>query len=230
MTTRLLVTGWCTVVVLSTLACTRSPGATPDATRVPTPSDAVSSPLVAPRQLSPQRAAVFLQRSVESEARGLAEPFRGVTTNGVVQRGLFPVRATGVSTAPVRDAADAFLRSLTEAQRAKTVFGVDDPEWRSWMNQHFYVRRGVGFEEMTETQREAAFGLLRASLSAKGLQLSRDIMRLNHTLGELNANDFEQYGEWLYWITVFGTPSSTEPWGWQIDGHHLIINYFVLGD
>jgi hypothetical protein len=27
-----------------------------------------------------------------------------------------------------------------------------------------------------------------------------------------------------------GTPSATEPWGWQLDGHHLIINYFVLGD
>ena len=27
-----------------------------------------------------------------------------------------------------------------------------------------------------------------------------------------------------------GTPSETEPWGWQLDGHHLIINYFVLGD
>ena len=27
-----------------------------------------------------------------------------------------------------------------------------------------------------------------------------------------------------------GEPSATEPWGWQIDGHHLIINYFVLGD
>jgi hypothetical protein len=212
------------------LACTPSPGATPDARRVPPGPDAVSSALVPPSQLSPQRAAAFLQRSIESEARGLAEPFRGVTTNGVVQRGLFPVRATSVSTAPVRDAADAFLRALTAAQRSKTVFGVDDPEWRSWMNQHFYVRRGVGFGEMTEVQREAAFGLLRASLSAKGLQLSRDIMRLNHTLGELNANDFEQYGEWLYWITIFGTPSATEPWGWQIDGHHLIINYFVLGD
>jgi hypothetical protein len=27
-----------------------------------------------------------------------------------------------------------------------------------------------------------------------------------------------------------GKPSATEPWGWQIDGHHLVINYFVLGD
>jgi hypothetical protein len=27
-----------------------------------------------------------------------------------------------------------------------------------------------------------------------------------------------------------GEPSPTEPWGWQLDGHHLIVNYFVLGD
>ena len=27
-----------------------------------------------------------------------------------------------------------------------------------------------------------------------------------------------------------GKPSDTEPWGWQLDGHHLIVNYFVLGD
>jgi hypothetical protein len=27
-----------------------------------------------------------------------------------------------------------------------------------------------------------------------------------------------------------GKPSASEPWGWQLDGHHAIINYFVLGD
>ena len=27
-----------------------------------------------------------------------------------------------------------------------------------------------------------------------------------------------------------GEPSATAPWGWQLDGHHAIINYFVLGD
>jgi Protein of unknown function (DUF3500) len=27
-----------------------------------------------------------------------------------------------------------------------------------------------------------------------------------------------------------GAPSATEPWGFQLDGHHVIINYFVLGD
>ncbi len=169
-------------------------------------------------------------QSAQAEARGLAEPFKGITTDGTVRAGLFPVRSTGVSTAPIGAAAERFLASLNEAQRTKMVFPVDDPEWRKWMNQHFYVRQGVSFESMTAPQREAAFGLLRASLSARGLTLTRDIMRLNHTLGELNNNDFEQYGEWLYNITVMGTPSATEPWGWQLDGHHVIINYYVMGD
>ena len=98
------------------------------------------------------------------------------------------------------------------------------------MNQHFYVRQGTGFIDMTEAQRAAAIGLLRAGLSAKGLKLTQDIMKLNHTLGELTNNNFEEYGEGRYYLTVMGTPSAKEPWGWQLDGHHCNVNYFVLGD
>jgi hypothetical protein len=168
--------------------------------------------------------------SEQAESKGLAEPFKGVTADGNVQTGLFKLQSTGVSTEPVRAAAQALLAGLSEEQRKKSKFPVDDPEWRKWMNQHFYVRQGVGFNDMNDKQRDLAFGLLRASLSAKGLKLSQDVMKLNHTLGELNNNNFEEYGQWLYWITIMGDPSSKEPWGWQLDGHHLIINYFVLGD
>jgi hypothetical protein len=82
---------------------------------------------------------------------------------------------------------------------------------------------------MSPEQRERAYTLLRTSLSAKGYNTSRDIMRLNHHLGELVSN-FSEYNEHLYWFTVMGEPTAGAPWGWQIDGHHLIINYFVLGD
>ena len=177
-----------------------------------------------------QRAERFRQMSVSAEAKGLAEPFKGLTTNGQIEPGLFAIKSTGVSTEPVRKGAEALLAALTKEQRDKTMFAVDDAEWRKWMNQDYYVRRGVSFLEMTEAQREVAIALLRASLSAKGLKQTRDIMRLNHTLGELNDNDFDRYGEWRYYLTVMGKPSATEPWGWQLDGHHAIINYFVLGD
>ena len=117
----------------------------------------------------------------------------------------------------VRAAAAAFLASLDEAQRARTKFAVDDDEWRKWMNQSFYVRQGVSFHEMNDRQREAAYNLMRAGLSAKGLQLTRDIMRLNENLAEI-TNHREEHGEWRYHITVMGEPSATQPWGWQLDG------------
>jgi hypothetical protein len=159
----------------------------------------------------------------------LEEPFTGVTTDGSVVPDLFPIRATGVSTAPVRAAAEAFLGALSEEQHAATSFPADDIEWRRWHNIHRAERLGMGFRDMDEAQRETAFAMLRASLSAEGFEEARGIMRLNGYLADV-LNKPEEYGEWLYWITVMGEPSATEPWGWQLDGHHLVINYFVLGD
>jgi hypothetical protein len=183
------------------------------------------------RPAPPRRPLEQLRKmSIDAEVPGLADPFRGITTNGRVEPGLFAIRSTGVSTGAVRTAAAAFLAALSPAVRARTAKPVDDPEWRKWMNQSFYIRDGAGFLEMTLAQREAAFALMRASLSARGLKQTRDIMRLNETLAELNDNNFDELGEWQYFITVMGTPSATEPWGWQFDGHHAVINYFVLGD
>jgi hypothetical protein len=171
----------------------------------------------------------FRQWSEQFEREGLAQPFKGVTTNGEVVPGLFEISPTGVATESVRNAAEKFIASLTTVQLARTMFPVDDVQWRKWMNQHFYVRQGINFQEMTDTQRDLAFGLMRASLSARGFEITRNVMRLNETLAEL-ADDHVFLGEWLYFITIMGRPSAAEPWGWQLSGHHAIVNYFVLGD
>ena len=171
----------------------------------------------------------FRRISEEYERKGLAEPFRGITTNGETIPGLFQISPSGVSMEPVRNAAERFIASLNNVQLAKSMFPVDDIQWQKWMNQHFYVRQGISFQEMTAAQRELAFGLMRSSLSARGFELTRNVMRLNETLAEL-ANDPIFLGEWLYHITILGKPSATEPWGWQFSGHHAIINFFVLGD
>jgi hypothetical protein len=167
--------------------------------------------------------------AVQPQRDPLAEPFKGVTTNGEVVAGLFPIRATGVSTGPVREAALSFIAALTPEQRASTTFPVDDTEWRRWNNVHRATRAGVSFKEMSEDQRARVFELLRAGLSAKGLEKSRNIMRLNETIAELTKR-FDEYGEGLYHLTMMGEPSESQPWGWQLEGHHLIINYFVLRD
>jgi hypothetical protein len=197
-------------------------------------SSLISASVFAPWAAGKQQTVVdtaehFRQMSEDFERKGLAEPFRGITTNGKAIPGLFEIIPSGVSTEPVRVAAEKFIACLTNVQLSRTMFPVDDEAWRKWMNQHFYVRQGISFEEMTPEQRDAAFGLMRVSLSAKGLALTRKIMRMNETLAEM-TQDHDFLGEWLYYITIMGKPSATEPWGWRLDGHHAIINYFVLGD
>ena len=128
----------------------------------------------------------FRRMSEDYEQKGLADPFRGITTNSGVVPGLFEIKPSGVSTEPVRNAAEKFIATLTSVQLARSMFPVDDIQWRKWMNQHFYARQGISLADMTDSQRDAAFGLMRASLSAKGFELTRNIMRLNETLAELS--------------------------------------------
>jgi hypothetical protein len=163
------------------------------------------------------------------EKAALAEPFKGVTTDGQVIPGLYKIKSTGVSTEPVRKAAEAFLASLTPEERQRTVFPMNDDQWRKWENIDDYYRQGMAFFEMSDAQKDAAVNLMKAGLSAKGLKLTRDIMKLNYTLGELGGN-LARLGDDHYFVTVMGTPSAKEPWGWKLDGHHIAINYFVLGD
>jgi len=167
---------------------------------------------------------------IEKSLAAAAEPFKGITRDGVVIPNLYGLQKTGVSTAAVRDAADAFLASLTAEQRAKTLFPVDTDQWRKWSNIHpTLLRHGTALFEMSDGQRDCAFALLRESLSQRGFEEALDIMHLNETVLEMTGR-LDEYGEDLYWLSIMGAPSASEPWGWQWDGHHLIINYFVLGD
>ena len=70
--------------------------------------------------------------------------------------------------------------------------------------------------------------VLRASLSHKGYEIARDVMQLNRFLGDLVGGP-AVLGEWAYTFCLFGAPSDSEPWGWQLFGHHLSLNCFVIG-
>ena len=171
-----------------------------------------------------------LQKYLQTAEAALAQPFKGVTADGRVVPGLFSIGRTGVSTRPLVDAALALLDALGPKQRAQARFGADSDAWRQWSNIHpFLLRHGLPLDEMTETQRDLALALLRESLSRDGFRTARDVMRLNELVRVITGSH-DEYGEWLYWMSMMGTPSTVEPWGWQLDGHHLIVNCFVLGD
>jgi hypothetical protein len=129
------------------------------------------------------------------------------------------------------DAADKFLATLTPEQRAKATFAPDDPERQRW---HFVplqdrerqpTRKGLRLQEMTDAQKAAALNLVRAGLSPKGYTQATTIMSLESILHELEKNGQAVRNPGWYFVSVFGTPSKTGPWGWRIEGHHLSLNF-----
>jgi hypothetical protein len=175
----------------------------------------------------PEVAQIFAPFLAENDA-ALAEPFRGVTTDGVV-----PTRSrmrTGTATEAIREAAARFLGLLDTPTRSRLSFPFESNEWRTWFNPHINVyRHGVMLEELSTMQRNAFLDLLRVTLSTRGYSQARGIMRLNDLLAELTGRA-DDYGEWPYFASFFGVPSVDAPWGFQFDGHHLAINCVVVGN
>src|SRR5579862_1816483 len=64
----------------------------------------------------------------------VAQPFTGVTTDGQAVPGLYSLAETGVSTRPLKAAADAFLASLDEPTARSARFDLNDGAWQRWSN------------------------------------------------------------------------------------------------
>jgi uncharacterized protein DUF3500 len=156
-------------------------------------------------------------------------PFRGITTDSSVIPALFAPRPEGAPTLAMIEAVNALLAAMSAEQKQRSVFPVDSNQWRRWQNTELYLEDyGLRLDEVDERLREAVMAVLRASMSTHGYELSRDVMRLNRFLGDLVGGP-AVLGEWSYIFCLFGTPSASEPWGWQFFGHHLVLNCFVLG-
>ncbi|MCI3277959.1 DUF3500 domain-containing protein [Streptomyces cylindrosporus] len=192
-----------------------TPSATPTDSASPSPS---ASPTRAPGGGGPG-------------AQTITEDFFGLTTDGRRLDDLFTIHSQGVDTAPVVAAANAFLAGLTDTQKTATQFTLRSTEWRTWSNLDpgEFPRKGVSFADLTADQNVLGTALLKAALSADGLETTEKIRRINNAAGELLGKS-DDFNDVLFYWTVMGTPSTTEPWGFQLDGHHLVVNYFVLGD
>ena len=172
----------------------------------------------------------WLQAVVDERLAHFEQPFTGVTADGVRRDGLFQLRETGADTRPLADAAQAFLGHLTPAQRDQARFPLDAEERRRWINVHMYVfRHGVMLEDLDDHGRRLGLDLLHHTLSSRGFAQARDIMRVNRLLADV-VDRPDEFGEWPYFVSIFGDPAGAEPWAWQLDGHHLCLNCTVIGD
>lgn len=157
------------------------------------------------------------------------EPFVGVTCDGIVQAGLYPLVEQGPTNAAAVAAAEHVLATLTPEQRAQVTYPVDAPQWRAWSNPEFVFHRvGRRLEDLAEPIVQAVYALIEASLSPEGYARLREVMALNGFLGEL-VDLPTIMNDRSYWFALYGSPSESEPWGWQLFGHHAAVNFLTVG-
>ena len=157
-----------------------------------------------------------------------------------------PARPAGNAavTARVVAAANGFLATLSDTERARATFGFTGSQRTGWSNlpTGIFQRNGLRLGDMTPRQREAALALVAAALSRSGYQKVMDIMNADEALknrgggrtggrpgGAGSGRGGIQFGLDEYYLALLGTPSATAPWMIQFGGHHLAINVTLVG-
>lgn len=129
-------------------------------------------------------------------------------------------------TTDIVKAAENFLSTLDERLKSKAQYEYQHEERFNW----WFVpheRNGVSFHDLNQKQADAAMALFKVSLSDQGYRKASNIPVLEGILRSVEGRPADDsYRDPLkYYFTIFGTPSSDNPWGWRIEGHHLSLNF-----
>ncbi len=131
-------------------------------------------------------------------------------------------------------AAQQFLQSLNDEQKAKATFPFDSKERTNWWfvpkeDNKKPTRKGLPLMEMTAEQKKAALALVAAGTSASGDKQATTIKSLEAILRDLEKGRGPVRSPEWYFFTIFGNPSKNGKWGWRVEGHHLSLNFTLDG-
>ena len=129
-------------------------------------------------------------------------------------------------------AAKNLWASLTPDQKHKIGFDFKDDLRFDW---HFIPRprKGLPLKEMSGEQKALAHALLASGLSQSGYMKAETIISLEQILASIEKGKGPVRDTELYFFNIFGNPDSLgskEPWGWRLEGHHLALNFTIVGD
>ena len=100
--------------------------------------------------------------------------------------------------------------------------------WHNTPNGNGTSRDGIIYGDLSSNQLTNFKSLVQLFLSTDGYQKVSDISELAE--GYLNTLNANAWNPDYYSIDMFGDPESSGSWGFQLDGHHLAINFLVHGD
>jgi hypothetical protein len=143
------------------------------------------------------------------------------------------VAARNSLTARAVSAARAFKESLTASQRAVMQYPFDSSEKESgWSDvpTNLAPRNGVAIKDLSARQRARLRTLLQTILSSQGYA-DEVAVRKGDTYIKRTRTGFPggDYGERLYWVAFFGTPSRSRKWTVQFTGHHYALHMTFSG-
>lgn len=129
------------------------------------------------------------------------------------------------------DATQDWLDSLDPAQRSEARASFDSRDREQWT----YLpgtRPGLALRDMSDVQRQRAFGVLEAALSDRGAATAKSIIALDDILGEIESAEgravAQRRNSLHYWFRVHGTPGADEPWSIKVGGHHVAVHVTVV--
>ncbi len=136
-------------------------------------------------------------------------------------------------------AAQTFLGSLDEQQIAQAAWPFAGDKRRKWtyfpnIPELDIRKEGLSIKAMSDAQRVTAHRLIECGLSSQGYQKTAGIMRLDDILGQTDLyrpSKPEEAGpvsSGNFFLAIFGDPADSEPWGWQLEGHHLALNFSLV--
>lgn len=130
-------------------------------------------------------------------------------------------------------AAWGVLNNMTPTQREEASFPLDDPERFDWDFIPKYGRKGLRMRYMDDRLKMLTQQLVATGLSLEGYSKVVSIMAHENTLREINkplgfaAAEFRHPEN--YFLSFFGTPNIEGTWGWRLVGHHVCLNYTIVG-
>ncbi|RYG32207.1 DUF3500 domain-containing protein [bacterium] len=149
--------------------------------------------------------------------------------------GFVTVTVGSSASSEVVDLANAYLDSLTSAQRTATLVSATATNAAKWSNLPATpsgttgtnsLRNGVAYSTLTTAQKTAWTNLARAALGTAGYNRLTQIRQSDNYLGTLQSG---YNGDYAY-IGILGTPSASGGWLLQIGGHHIANNYYFQGN
>ncbi len=133
------------------------------------------------------------------------------------------------ATAEMTTAASLFLASLDDDQAKRARFEFKNQERENWHYVPMNDRKGIRLDSLKPHQQHLAFGLLGSGLTQKGLMTATQIMTLEEVLRS-RGGDPEVRNTQKYSLAFFGEPSLKEAWAWRFEGHHLSLNFSLVGN